>query len=236
MFNTSVLITFLSLVFSTTNAFVVPQTTLHFNSAAASGSNRNGIPLTQMQAAKKPVDEAVIIYTQRYPSKGEYKTPFFNSWGVPRTDIDGTPTSRSKYTNDSRRLFDIDETRIRSTFQELAKVYGTDEALKMTKDLPAILAFDKRNFKPTLMEFGKIFGDQEAKEMVMRNPGLLAVKPEDAADADDQTMKFSYIVAKTRPAGPYLLYGTLGLLTIPVVEEISGVPFRANLLKSILSL
>jgi hypothetical protein len=236
MFNTVALITFLSLLFSTTNSFVVPQTTLHFNSAAASGSNRNDSRLTQIQAAKKPIDEAVSIYTQRYPSKGEYKTPFFNSWGVPRTDIDGTPTSRSKYTNDSKRLFDIDETRIRSTFQELAKVYGTDEALKMTKDLPAILAFDKRNFKPTLMEFGKIFGDQEAKEMVMRNPGLLAVKPEDAADADDQTMKFSYIVAKTRPAGPYLLYGTLGLLTIPVVEEISGVPFRANLLKSILSL
>jgi hypothetical protein len=235
MFNTATLIIIFSFLFPIANAFVTPQTTLHLNTAFAGLTSNNYDPSTQLQAAKKPIDEAVLIYTQRYPSKGEYKTPFFNSWGVPRTDIDGTPTSRSKYTNDSRRIFDIDEKRIRSTFQELAKVYGTEEALQMTNDMPAILAFDKRNFKPTLIEFGKIFGDQEAKEMVMRNPGLLAVKPEDAADADDQTMKFSYIVAKTRPAGPFLLYGTLGLLSIPVVEGISGVPFRANLLKSILS-
>jgi len=190
---------------------------------------------TPLNAVKKPVEEAIRIYNQRYPSKGEYKTPFYNSWGVPRTDIDGTPTSRSKYSNDSKRLFDIDEKRIRDTFQELSKVYGSEEALQMTKDMPAILAFDRRNFKPTLIEFGKIFGAQEAKEMVMRNPGLLAVKPEDAADADDQTMKFSYIVAKTRPSGPFLLYGTLGLLTIPVIEGVTGVPFRANLLKSMFS-
>lgn len=227
------------------NSFVTPlktypnafQSTWHTSNAISSkpSSHHPHTYVTQLHAVQKPVDEAVRIYNQRYPSKGEYKTPFFNSWGVPRTDIDGTPTSRSKYTNDSKRLFDIDEARIRSTFQELSKVYGTEEALQMTKDMPAILAFDKRNFKPTLAEFGKIFGNQEAKEMVMRNPGLLAVKPEDAAGADDQTMKFSYIVAKTRPAGPYLLYGTLGLLAIPVVEGIAGVPYRANLLKALLS-
>ena len=105
----------------------------------------------------------------------------------------------------------------------------------MTKDLPSILAFEKANFRPSFVEFGKIFGTQEAKEMVMRNPGLLAVKPVDAANSDDQTMQFSYIVAKTRPIGGVLLYGTFGLLSIPVLEGISGVPFRANLLQSILN-
>merc|ERR1712127_91973 len=96
------------------------------------------------------------------------------------------------------------------------------------------LAFDKKNFAPAFKEFKNIFED-EAKPMVMRNPGLLAIKPQDAAQSDDTTMKFSYIIAKTRPAGPVLLYGTLGLLTIPVIEGIIGVPFRANLINQLLS-
>ena len=105
----------------------------------------------------------------------------------------------------------------------------------MVTDMPLILAFEKKNLKPTFAEFGKIFGDQEAKEMIMRNPGLLAMKPEDAAKADDQTMQFSYIIAITRPAGDLLLYGLFGQLMIPVVEGISGIPFRENLLQSIIN-
>ena len=68
--------------------------------------------------------------------------------------------------------------------------------------------------------------------MVKRNPGLLYVKPENAATSDDLTMQFSYIVAITRPAGPFLLYGTFGLLSIPVIEGITGVS-RAEFLKSL---
>ena len=181
------------------------------------------------------VEEALSIYQKKYPSKGEYKAPFFNTWGVPKADVDGTPVFSEKTTEDKKRIFEKDVSLLKSNFQELAKVYGPDEALQMTKDLPACLAFDKSNFKPSLVEFGKIFGEEEAKEMVKRNPGLLAIKPEDAAKSDDQTMKFSYVIAKTRPAGPFLLYGTLGLLSIPVIEQITGVPFRANLLNSVLN-
>lgn len=172
------------------------------------------------------VDEAFAIYNKRYPAKdaSESSTPFYNSWGVPKSI--GT---------NKKRVFERDEKIIRATFQELASVYGGEEALQMTKDLPPVLGFNKANFKPTYAEFSNIFGAEEAKEMVMRNPGLLAVKPEDAATSDDQTMQFSYIVAATRPAGPVLLYGTLGLLSLPVIEGISGVPFRANLLQSILN-
>lgn len=192
--------------------------------------------LVQLSALKtKPIDEAVAIYSERYAPKGEYNTPFYNSWGVPRADIDGTPTSKSNLKSDGKRMFEIDAKIVRANFQELSKVYGAEEALQMTRDLPSVLAFDKKNFKPSLIEFGKIFGTEEAKGMVMRNPGLLAVKPSDAAKSDDQTMQFSYIVAKTRPFGDVLLKGTLGLLTIPVFEGISGVPFRANLLESILN-
>jgi hypothetical protein len=213
--------TSLLLCLSSANAFVPAQMP-------------NAARTTQLSAAKtKPVDEAIAIYNMRFPPKDEYKTPFFISWGVPRTDIDGTPTSKGK--GDGKRLFEKDNKEVRAAFLELAKVYGAEESLQMTKDLPSILAFNKKNFRPSYVEFTKIFGKEEAKEMVMRNPGLLAVKPIDAANSDDQTMQFSYIVAKTRPLGDVLLYGTLGLLMIPVVEGISGVPFRANLFHSILN-
>ena len=193
---------------------------------------------SQLSAAKtKPIDEAIAIYNEKYAPTGEYKVPFYNDWGVPKVDLDGTPTSLSKANPkaESKRMFELDTKMVRANFQELAKVYGAEEALSMTKDMPSILAFNKKNFRPSFVEFGKIFGTQEAKEMIMRNPGLLAVKPADAANSDDQTMQFSYIISKTRPAGDVLLYGTLGLLMIPVVEGIAGVPFRANLLESILN-
>jgi len=192
---------------------------------------------TQLTAVKSsPIDEAITIYNSRYASKGEYKPPFFMNWGVPRFDIDGTPTSTSTSTkSNGKRLSDVDDTTTRATFQELSNIYGAEDSLQMVTVMPLILAFDKKNLKPTFAEFGKIFGDQEAKEMIMRNPGLLAMKPEDAAKADDQTMQFSYIIAITRPAGGFLLYGLFGLLMIPVVEGISGIPFRENLLQSIIN-
>ncbi len=173
------------------------------------------------------VDEAVAIYDAKYSNK-ETGTPFYNTWGVPKKDIDGTPTS----TKPNKKIFEQTVADKRQAFQEIAKLYGAEEALDMTRALPGILAFDKKNFAPSLAEFSTIFGDEEAKAMVMRNPGLLYVKPENAATADDLTMQFSYIVAVTRPAGPLLLYGTLGLLTIPVIEGITGVS-KVEFLKSI---
>eukprot|EP00555_Chaetoceros_dichaeta_P005333 CAMPEP_0198270374 /NCGR_PEP_ID=MMETSP1447-20131203/44792_1 /TAXON_ID=420782 /ORGANISM="Chaetoceros dichaeta, Strain CCMP1751" /LENGTH=229 /DNA_ID=CAMNT_0043962375 /DNA_START=167 /DNA_END=856 /DNA_ORIENTATION=- len=208
------------------NAFVPTQT-----------SNRNTSRTKRTAVKTKLVDEAISIYNSRYANRGEYKVPFYSKWGVPRYDVDGTPTSNSNpntsQKNTGKRLFDVDSKKVRAAFDELSKVYSAEEALQMTKAMPSILAFDKTNFKPTLVEFGKVFGEGEAKDMVVRNPGLLAVKPSDAAKVDDQTMQFSYIVAITRPVGGLLLYGTFGLLMIPVVEGISGVPFRENILQSI---
>mmetsp|Transcript_14626 Transcript_14626/g.22169 ORF Transcript_14626/g.22169 Transcript_14626/m.22169 type:complete len:220 (-) Transcript_14626:165-824(-) len=176
------------------------------------------------------VDEAVAIYDAKYNAKGtQTQTPFYNSWGIPKADVDGTPTFSSK---PNKKLFDQSVEDKRKTFTEIAKLYGADEALDMTRALPGILAFDQKNFGPSLTEFSTIFGEDEAKAMVMRNPGLLYVKPENAATSDDLTMQFSYIVAITRPAGPFLLYGTLGLLTVPVIEGITGVS-KVEFLKSI---
>mmetsp|Transcript_22352 Transcript_22352/g.27400 ORF Transcript_22352/g.27400 Transcript_22352/m.27400 type:complete len:214 (-) Transcript_22352:329-970(-) len=178
------------------------------------------------------INEALAVYEKKFPPKTETTTPFYNSWGVPKTDIDGTPTSRSNVKSDTP-FFSADADKQRATFIELAKVYGADEALQMTKDVPTILSFNKDNFQPSLKEFVTVFGDEEAKGMVLRNPGLLYVRPADAAKSDDLTMQLSYVVAATRPIGPVLLYGTLGLLMLPIIEGIAGVSYRIEFLKSI---
>ena len=178
------------------------------------------------------IEEALSIYEKKYPSSSsgsEAVKPFWNSWGIPKRDIDGTEVMSSK---PNKRIFSVEAATRKSTFVEIAKLYGTQEALQMTRDLPSILAFDDKNFKKALDEFSNIFGEEEAKAMVMRNPGLLYVKPENAATADDLTMKFSYIISFTRPVGPLLLYGTLSLLSIPVLEGITGVS-RVEVFKSL---
>jgi len=201
---------------------------------AFSTSSYFKVTRSSLQATAKPVDEALAIYQKRYPDKGSNKSLFFTSWGVPKRDIDGSQIKKSSSTSTNKRIFDIDDKQQRAAFQELARIYGQEVALQMTRDLPSILAFNRKNFKPSLQEFSNIFGTEEAKEMVARNPGLLAVSPAKAAESDDQTMQFSYIVAKTRPLGAVLLYGTLGLLSIPGIETLSGIPFRANILSMVM--
>ena len=171
-------------------------------------------------ASKDPnVQEAIDIYNTKYASKSTFK-PFYNSWGLPTTDFDGTKVQSDK---PNKKLFSVDENECQVTFLEIARLYGSDEALQMTKILPGVLAFDRKNMAQSLDEFTTIFGEEEAKAMVLRNPGLLYVKPENAATSDDLTMQFSYVVAVTRPAGPVLLYGILALLCVPVIEGVTGV-------------
>lgn len=174
----------------------------------------------------------MVIFDKKYPtSKSDVVSkPFYNSWGLPDRDFDGTAIKTGK--NPSKKLFDVDIAARKEVFREIATLYGADEALQMTRALPSILAFDSKNFEPSLTAFTEIFGEEESKAMVMRNPGLLYVKPESAATSDDLTMQFSYIIALTRPAGPFLLYGTLSLLTVPIIEGITGVS-KAEFFKSI---
>ncbi len=164
--------------------------------------------------------EAVEIYNERYTSKKTFSSIIPNSFGLPVTDFDGTKVSSDK---PNTKLFSEDDKERTLTFQAIASLYGSEEALEMTRAQPGILAFDKKNFKPALEAFSEVFGEEEAKGMVMRNPGLLYVKPENAATADDLTMNFSYVIAITRPVGPVLLYGVLALLCVPVLEGITGV-------------
>lgn len=180
------------------------------------------------------LEEALEIYTKRFPEKDARKKFFFETWGVPERDLDGTLISSAKTNSSaqkSKSLFDIDVTRQKNAFSELARLYGEDDALTMTKILPNILAFDFKNFDGSLSAFSELFGEEEAKGMVIRNPSLLAVNPTVAASSDDQTMQLSYVVSATRgkPIGQVLI----ALLCIPGLEQVTQIPIRAQLFASI---
>jgi hypothetical protein len=160
-------------------------------------------------ALKAAVDDALAIYQKKYPKK------------APKDGKVSSPTFSER-----------DEKYLKAGFKDLAKAYGEDSALQMVKDMPICLAFNRKNFGPSLIELAKTFGDKEARGMVQRNPGLLVIPPTGAGGADsveDLAMQFSYVVAATRPVGPFLLYGTLSLLFEPTFEFISGIPLKENL-------
>eukprot|EP00633_Aureoumbra_lagunensis_P011048 CAMPEP_0197329038 /NCGR_PEP_ID=MMETSP0892-20130614/5377_1 /TAXON_ID=44058 ORGANISM="Aureoumbra lagunensis, Strain CCMP1510" /NCGR_SAMPLE_ID=MMETSP0892 /ASSEMBLY_ACC=CAM_ASM_000538 /LENGTH=202 /DNA_ID=CAMNT_0042825435 /DNA_START=2298 /DNA_END=2906 /DNA_ORIENTATION=+ len=126
--------------------------------------------------------------------------------------------------------FFVEEKRRKSTFQVLAKIYGTDVALEMVRRNPSCLAYDSRNFSPSLAKFAETFGQEESKAMMLRNPNLLAVPPEgyqSAEKAGKETLYLSYVVEATRPLGPILLFLLFSFLATPAVESISGIPIRS---------
>ena len=156
------------------------------------------------------------------------------------TGGEATADNPSQETKEAISLFQkecpnrkVSEEQLRSCFTELADVYGPGNALEMCNAMPIILSFDERNFAPSFDEYSAIFGADEAKGMVQRNPGLLAVKPALAAQADGSAMQLSYIVAATRPAGPFLLGGLFLLLSLPLVEGITGIPVQSGFFRSI---
>mmetsp|Transcript_29114 Transcript_29114/g.41645 ORF Transcript_29114/g.41645 Transcript_29114/m.41645 type:complete len:182 (+) Transcript_29114:8-553(+) len=92
-----------------------------------------------------------------------------------------------------------DKTKLSTNFNELARLYGDEEALQMAKIMPRVLRFDSNNFEPCLESWTEQFGLEKAQAMVKRNPGLLGVKPSQTEDADS-SMYGSYLVAVLRPS------------------------------------
>mmetsp|Transcript_7593 Transcript_7593/g.9931 ORF Transcript_7593/g.9931 Transcript_7593/m.9931 type:complete len:216 (-) Transcript_7593:97-744(-) len=177
----------------------------------------------------KTIDEAVGVYLNKYPKKTDRSRSSNADWGMPTQDLDKAKYKVAKDKQMGKVFSDVDESNLKATYQELAKVYGEDVAFQMVKDQPLILAASRANFQPSLEAFIVNFGDEEARAMIARNPGLLFVKPSDAESSEDLTMKMSYIVAATRPFGPVLLYGLLLLVCEPAIEAVSGLPIRQTL-------
>ena len=189
-----------------------------FATKPSAASKVKGSPFTE---------EAIAIYNKNFPFGREPpKRSALVDFGMPNQDFDGT---RIKSKNPSlKRLTDISPEQAKKSFNELARLYGDERALKMVKAQPICLAFDSTNFSPCLENWSNVFGLQAAQEMVVRNPGLLAVRAEEAAKATDSTMVFSYIVAVTRPIGGLLLATLFLLLLTPLIESITGIQYGIN--------
>ncbi|CAM9586520.1 unnamed protein product [Hapterophycus canaliculatus] len=113
------------------------------------------------------------------------------------------------------------ENRVKATFAEMCKVYGEDNAVQMVKNSPMCMGYDGSVFQATFEAFSEVFGEEETKGMVTRNPNLLAVRPTGfggACNAKSDTMQMSYVIAATRPLGPFLLWGLFFCLCIPLVS------------------
>ncbi|KAL7575349.1 hypothetical protein ACA910_001864 [Epithemia clementina (nom. ined.)] len=180
------------------------------------------------------IDKALDIYQRSYPPvKQQKKRRAFNaSFGMPNRDLDGTKYSVAKTKFMDKTFADRTTTELQATFTKLANVYGDANALRMVQDMPIILTANPQNFAPSLAAFSETFGMEPARAMVQRNPGLLFLKPTGAGGADtadNLTMQFSYIVAATRPAGPFLLCGLLLLLCSPAIELVTGIPLKETL-------
>ncbi|KAL7532658.1 hypothetical protein ACHAXR_005783 [Thalassiosira sp. AJA248-18] len=99
-------------------------------------------------------------------------------------------------------------------FNELARLYGDEEALAIVKIEPSALKFNSDNFEPCLDAWTEQFGLESAQAMVMRNPGLLAIPSWQAEQPSESCMALSYVVAATRPLPKILAAGlVLSVLT-----------------------
>ena len=134
---------------------------------------------TRRKSAQSPLVEEALR---------EYKFTF-----RPDNELPGTK---------GRPIFSTSERQAKETFNELARLYGDEEALDMVKIQPMVLCFQSKNFEPCLDAWTEQFGLDAAKAMVNRNPGLLGVSPQLAAQPAEASMGLSYVVALTRPSIP----------------------------------
>lgn len=107
---------------------------------------------------------------------------------------------------------DEERAALSGNFNELARLYGDDEALGMVRTVPRALKFRRENFQKCLDSWTEQFGPEGARAMVARNPGLLGVRPEQT-DGAEASMAFSYVVAALRPSLPKLV-ALVGLLAV----------------------
>ena len=210
---------------TTTSASSSMRSTQTSSTSLAFFGSSAGKKKSPMKKSSPLAGEAVMIYASKFSKDKNARGKFFwESWGM--------PGSYQKPEDTSGSIFARTEPDLISAFDEIASLYGDEEALKMVKIQPGVLAFNKENFGPSLAAFGAKFGADEAREMVIRNPGLLSVKPINAEAADDLTMKLSYVVDFTRPIGALGPIATIGLLSGPVIEGLTGVT-RGELLSSL---
>lgn len=172
-------------------------TAVGFNSFKFNIGGGGKAPAAPRGASKEATDNAIAAYNKK--------------WGKARP---GTRYSRT-------------EAELSSAFNQIAAVYGEDNATKMVDAVPDCLSYNPANFKPSFDAFVEALGEDDAKGMVTRNPNLLAVPPTGYGGADKtgkDALYLSYVIAATRPLGPVLLATLFFLLSVPAIEIATGIP------------
>lgn len=133
------------------------------------------------------------------------------------------------------------ESDLRDNYAELSKIFGDEMSLGLVKTTPAVLQMERSYFAGTYAVFCEKFGVDETDALLLRNPGLLAIKPDGwgpdgyagAGEAGPETIAMSYVIAATRPLGKYGVFGLVGLLSVPALEQVTGIS-RSVLLSQLL--
>ena len=99
-----------------------------------------------------------------------------------------------------------------TAFNELARLYGDQEALAIVEIEPRVLRFNSENFESCLEAWTEQFGLEASQAMVGRNPGLLGIRPAEASQPAEASMAMSYVVGVTRPLPKIIAAG--GILAI----------------------
>ena len=91
-------------------------------------------------AASPQSDQAIQIFSSKFPfDRPPLQPNQFLSLGMPNNY-----TPNKTVVDRGKRLSDISEVEARATFGELARLYGADAALTMTKAKPIVLSFKVR--------------------------------------------------------------------------------------------
>lgn len=136
----------------------------------------------------------------------------------------------------SRKNVGIDEIRLTTGLNSLAKVVGDDNAMKMAEADPKVLEFKSTNFQAVFDAYCTNLGEEEATGMVIRNPALMGVPPSGYGGADKagkDAVVVSYVIAATRPLGGLWLGLLFLVLATPAIEGVTGVQLRASFLPDI---
>jgi len=159
-------------------------------------------------------------------------TPTSSAANSPAAD-DAVAVFTRKY-GSRRKAKPIDESKLRSAYAELARLFSEESASKMAKAEPCVLEFRQSYFEEIKVIFDEKFGEEATQGLLIRNPGLLGIKPDGwgeegyggAATAGPETIALSYVIAATRPLGNFGLVGLLALVLTPGIDAATGLGLR----------
>jgi hypothetical protein len=158
--------------------------------------------------SSKPFTSRIINSSSSTTSTKANTKTSLSAKSRPRSPLLDEALEAYPYSFEGKRAM-VTQEKASAAFNELARLYGDEEALAMVKLESRVLVFNIDNYEPCLEAWTEQFGLEAAQGMVGRNPNLLAVRPTLAQKPAEDSMFFSYIIAASRPLPKILGAGLL---------------------------